>query len=146
MLKPLSLVLLTTFVFAGCDAFSAGEALPFTRLEEASTLRVGFSGMAEFGDAPSWEAFWGAYGGQGPAPAIDFERNVVVGVFFGARSYSGCHGADLIREARREGSVVEVEVASVPNLGPCDAIVNVDDVVVVEARPWEVRLVGSLPG
>jgi hypothetical protein len=149
MTKLCLLVALGGLVLSGCDAFSAAEAVPFSNIEQAGRLRVQVSGTTVIRDRPGWEAFWQQHGGVAPAPAVDFDRQTVLGVFYGGAFHSGCTSeVDVIRSVKLAHGRLEVRVDRLPDLGPCRAIVYPLDVVVVDAPPsqaFDVRFVGRVP-
>ena len=153
-LLPLAAVL----ALAGCDALSSDEPVAYADVERAEALRVQVTGttVTVIRDRSSWERFWsGHVGTAGPdgagiaAPEVDFERQTVVGVFYGGSLHAGCGSSvDVVRSAREESGAVEVEVGPLPDLGPCRAVVYPLDLVVLDVPPSEaldVRFVGAVP-
>jgi len=72
-----------------------------------------------------------------PVPTVDFNRQTVLGVFYGGSFHAGCRTrVDVIQEVRKEeGETLSVEVRKLPDLGPCRMVVHPIDVVTVDAPP-----------
>lgn len=152
MNKLLAVVLLAALGILGCDASSAGDAVPFSKVEEAERLTVRISGTTVLRTADEWAEFWKRHETTIPArsaPAVDFERQTVIGVFYGGSLYSGCHSqVEVIQEVEQVGRWLEVSVSALPDLGVCRAIVHPLDIVVVDIPPaqaLDVRFKGQVP-
>jgi hypothetical protein len=57
--------------------------------------------------AADWAALWKEHGVRDPLPAVDFSREMVVGVFLGVRNTTG-YGVEIVR-AVGNGSVMTVQ-------------------------------------
>ena len=57
--------------------------------------------------AADWAALWKEHGARDPLPAVDFSREMVVGVFIGVRNTTG-YGVEIVR-AVGNGSVTTVQ-------------------------------------
>jgi hypothetical protein len=57
--------------------------------------------------AAEWAALWKEHGVRDPLPAVDFSREMVVGVFLGVRNTTG-YGVEIVR-AVGNGSVMTVQ-------------------------------------
>ena len=139
---PKRILLVTCLVcwLAGCDALVPDEPVPFTHVERVNALRVQINGTTMIRDRWDWEAFWQRHGGALPAPAVDFERQTVLGVFYGGSLYGGCHSdVEVVEAVRRDGDALEVRVGPLPDLGICRQVVYPLDIVVVDVPAREVR-------
>lgn len=153
MKRLLSLIALLTLA-AGCGGDSVegpAKNLP-NRLQEAAGLRVLEPAARAFRTEADWTAFWNEHvnvfydSGPVPAPTIDFDRNMVLGVFVGNQGLSGCSNlAYLIKHTEISRGVLRVEVGKVSNLGLCAAIVYPLDVMVVPKFSGRVDFVGFVP-
>ncbi len=131
-----------------CDFFwDHGDAIPFRNVEEAGHLNVEQPGTAVFNDADSWEAFWYEHVTASPTPLpppIDFARRTAVGVFWDAQSGCDRRVEAVERVSRSAPHAVEVEVGPLPDLGPCDAIVQPVQVITFR-KAQHVGFVGIVP-
>jgi hypothetical protein len=135
------------------DSLVDPEGSQLSRLPEAEHLRVLDSGVRVFRSEAEWVDFWDSHVNvfssslePVPAPEVDFDRLMLVGVFMGDAGRSGCHNqAALIREALITRSVLQIEVGSLPSLGACTMIVYPLDVVVLPKFEGRIEFVGSLP-
>ena len=131
---------------AGCDAFLADEPVGFERLAlPASAVFV--NGTTVIRDQSRLESFARFQEGDlAPVPDMDFERQLVVGVFYGGSFHAGCSGdAEVVEAVRSEGDRLVVEVGPLPDLGPCRGVVYPAEMVVVDATSSDVRFVGEVP-
>ena len=142
-------VLAATLALAGCDASAPDGPVPFADVEEAGALRVQVTGTTVIKGRSDWAQFWDRHGGPDPVPAVDFDRQFVVGVFYGGSLRAGCRSeVDVVEAVERDGDAVRVRVGPLPDLGPCRAVVYPADVVVVDvsaSEPVEVRFTGEVP-
>lgn len=95
---------------------------------------------------------WQQHGGSAPAPPVDFDQQIVLGVFYGGSFHAGCRSkVDVVREVRREGATLEVSIGRLSHLGPCRAVTHPFDLVVVDVPSsqaldvWFVGRVLELP-
>ena len=105
------------------------------------------NGTTVIRDQSRLESFARYPGGDlAPVPEVDFDRQLVVGVFYGGSLHGGCGGdVEVVEAVRSEGDALVVEVGPLPDLGPCRAIVYPAEMVVVDAKSWDVRFVGEVP-
>lgn len=146
MTKVSVLALTAALAFVGCDALSSDEPIPFARLDlPASPVFV--SGTTVIRDQSRLEAFARRQVGDPvPIPEVDFERHLVVGVFYGGSFHAGCSGdVEVIEAIRDEGDALVVEIGPLPDLGPCRAVVHPAEMVVVDAQASAVQFVGKVP-
>ena len=145
---PMSRVVLTALVvLAGCDAFASGEPVAFTTLT-APMERVAVNGTTVLRDPQALAAFVRETPNEGPVsfPDVDFERQIVLGVFYGGSFHAGCTGAvEVIESVQQERDELVVRIGPLPDLGPCRAVVYPSQLVVVDATSPKVRFEGPLP-
>ena len=137
---------LVALALAGCDAFSLDEPVPFERLA-LPTSAVFVNGTTVIRDQTRLESFARYQGGDlAPVPEVDFERQLVVGVFYGGSFHAGCSGdVEVVEAVRLEGDRLVVEIGPLPDLGPCRAVVYPAEMVVVDAESFDVRFAGEVP-
>lgn len=145
--------LLFASLLVGCDLISSsefsGEPVSFSNVERGENLRVRISGTTVIRSGADWKTFWKKHGGEGSVPTVDFNRQTVLGIFYGGSLHGGCRSrVDVIREVRQEGETLSVDVGKLPDLGPCRMVVYPIDVVAVEVAPsqaLEVDFRGQVP-
>ena len=149
MPKTFLCITLVALTLAGCDALSSDEAVSFSKAEQTEALRVQVTGTTVLRDRSEWTSFWERHGGSGPAPAVDFDQQLVVGVFYGGSPRAGCQSAvNVVGSVLRDGNTVRVQIKPLPDLGSCRAVVYPLDVVVVDVPASEalaVRFEGRVP-
>jgi hypothetical protein len=64
--------------------------------------------------AAEWAALWKENGAGAPLPAVDFSREMVVGVFLGSRPTSG-YGVEIVRTIGNSGALVVEYVETRPS-------------------------------
>ena len=64
--------------------------------------------------AAEWAALWKENGAGAPLPAVDFSREMVVGVFLGSRPTSG-YGVEIVRAIGNSGALVVEYVETRPS-------------------------------
>ena len=149
MPRPAALVAL--LALAACDASLADDAPPdgpvaFATLDlPASPVLV--NGTTVVRSSGELERFARRDdGGLAPLPDVDWDRQLVVGVFYGGSLHGGCSGeVEVIRSVRADGGALVVDVGPLPDLGPCRAIVYPAQMAVVDARAPVVRFTGEVP-
>jgi hypothetical protein len=86
-------------------------------------LRTVGKGPASAIDAPrqvtvrssaEWGALWKENGANAPLPAVDFSREMVVGVFVGKRPTAG-YGVEIVRAIGNSGALVVEYVETAPS-------------------------------
>jgi hypothetical protein len=70
--------------------------------------------------AAEWSALWKENGAAEPAPAVDFSREMVVGVFLGSRLTAG-YGVEIVRAVGPAGALIVEYVESAPAPGAITA-------------------------
>jgi hypothetical protein len=94
-----------------------GVALAFKSLSQ--TTRSGITAPREVvvRDADAWAALWQEHAGlELPLPAVDFSRQMVIGVFLGSRP-SGCYGTEIASIVPREGRLEVLHLDAEPGPG-----------------------------
>lgn len=145
---PLFAVLLVGCGFLSSSE-SSGEPVSFSNVERVENLRVRISGTTVIRSRFDWERFWKKHGGDVPVPTADFNRQTVLGVFYGGSLHGGCRSrVHVIREVRQEGETLSVDVGKLPDLGPCRMVVHPIDLVAVDVDPsqaLDVDFKGQVP-
>jgi PrcB C-terminal len=70
--------------------------------------------QASVRSAAEWSALWKAHDPKGETPAVDFSREMVVGVFLGSRPTGG-YGIEIIRAVGNSGTLVVEYVETAPS-------------------------------
>jgi hypothetical protein len=157
MRSAVSLACLVLFVLALASCESDTDTvvpIPFENVEEADRFAVTLPGTAVFRDDAAWttlwEQYWNVYDGQGqktPPPRINFEREMVIAVFYGS-GFSGCSNwIEVIEGVVKTPGQIEVRVGPLPveDLGPCLAIVHPLQVAKVRRSSLPVVFTGEVP-
>jgi len=129
-----------------------GTPVAYQTLEDSRALRVFGPSVRVFRDGADWRAFWSthvsAVDGEGnslPPPTIAFDQEMLIAVFWGSHG-SGCGNlVDAIDSIMRYDDRLEVHVEALPSLGPCTALVEPLQVVVVEQTHEPVVFTGMVP-
>jgi hypothetical protein len=85
---------------------------PMSAIDKASQVTV--RSPAE------WAALWKENGAPGALPAVDFSREMVVGVFLGSRPTAG-YGVEIVRAVGNSGALVVEYVETAPSRGAITA-------------------------
>ena len=64
--------------------------------------------------AADWGALWKENGANAPLPAVDFSREMVVGVFLGSRPTAG-YGVEIVRSVGNSGALSVEYVETAPS-------------------------------
>jgi protease stability complex PrcB-like protein len=64
--------------------------------------------------AAEWAAIWKENGAGGPLPAVDFSREMVVGVFLGSRATAG-YGVEIVRAVGNGATLIVQYVETAPS-------------------------------
>lgn len=145
---------------AGCDTIADGTPVPWAPLDVEMKLSVGVSGTTLIRSEDQWQTFWRQHHRSiqdddgrnlnATPPAVDFTRQVVVGVFYGGSPNAGCtDDADSIRRVSLEGRTLHVEVGPISDLGVCRMVVSPVQLVAVDVAPEAIsrqRFTGEVPG
>ena len=153
----LLMLVLCLCLIPGCQSpteTEAGSDMAFSDLEGARRLDVTFPQTRVFRSLEEWEAFWAAYcgttDGNGetiPAPPVDFNSHMLVGVFYETVSH-GCTNLvrDGIERITRYSNRLEAQVGPVPDLGDCASPAYPMNVVLMERVDLPVHFTGHVPG
>jgi hypothetical protein len=145
-----------TLMFASCqsDIIIPSIPVPFVDIEEANNFAVKERGTAVLKNRTAWmalwEQYWNVYDGQGrktPPPGIDFNKDMVIALFYGT-GYSGCSNrVDVIEKIVRTRKRIEVRIRSLlpGELGPCCALVYPLQMVKVSKSNLPVVFMGDVP-
>jgi hypothetical protein len=156
---PLVGLVFVIFLFASCEStftpFS-NEVIPlsFENFEEARFINVTDAGTDVYRDNESWAALWYEYwkgvgepGEEPPILPVDFNKEMVIAVFYGT-GYSGCtNWIEVIEEIVKRSGQIEVRIRSFSEqeLGPCDAPAYPLHMVKLEKSCFPVIFVGEVP-
>ena len=127
--------------------------LAYSDFTAAHPLAVPGPATVVFREQTEWEAFWQNHAaGAGPAPSVDFSQDMLIAVFWGART--GCFSSSFVDaierfQVRIDGinttGVIEVEVGALPDLGTCATTVYPLQVVRTDASIAPVEFLGMVP-
>jgi len=70
--------------------------------------------------ADEWAALWKENGAQAPLPAVDFSREIVLGVFAGTRPTAG-YGIEIVRAVGTTETLVIEYIETAPSRGAITA-------------------------
>lgn len=152
LLYSISMILI---VLGACDSPTAnGTSIPFENIEAAPNFRIPFAGTEVIQDSTRlvylWEHYWNRYNEHGektPLPYIDFEKKMVLAVFYGS-GYSGCSDVvGIIEDVIKKSGIIEVHIGvlHIEDLGPCDAVINPLQMVKIERSDSPVIFKGEIP-
>jgi hypothetical protein len=87
-----------------------------------------------------WATFWRSHAGDRQPPAVDFSKEMVVGVFSGSRPTAG-HSVEIVRAVERDGNLVVeyVEKSPDPRAMTAQVITIPYHLVAIPNRPGEVK-------
>lgn len=148
MSRAISLLIaaIVAVAFSCSPTRNAGTPVMFTDIPEANSFRIPSSGNAVIRDSAVWRNLWNSYwnaydssGAKTPPPAIDFDRYMVIGVFWG-EGYTGCSNhVDAIFHIGALAGHIEVWVKTLPDPGNCQLQVYPLQMVTVEKTDLPVR-------
>jgi PrcB C-terminal len=69
---------------------------PVRTVGKGAMSEIGAARQVALGSVDEWSALWKAHGGVGQPPAVDFSREMIVGVFLGTRPTAG-YGVEIVR-------------------------------------------------
>lgn len=124
----------------------ATELVDFRTLGADTRTRITSPRKVVIKDSAAWEQLWKeAAGPDVKAPAVDFSKEMVIGVFLGARP-DGCHGTGIESITRQADRLIVRHVDTVP--GPdvfCTmAIVFPDHIVAVPRSDLKVEFASEI--
>ncbi|MBN4080917.1 hypothetical protein JYT44_00995 [Caldithrix abyssi] len=143
------------FMLISCDSPSEIETpLSFENMEEAKNFDVTEAGTKIFRGNVAWTGlwkhYWNVYNSQGektPSPSVDFEREMVIAVFYGS-GYSGCSNSiEVIEDIFNKSGKIEINIGSfsLEDLGLCRTLVYPLQMVIVERSDLPVVFKGEVP-
>ena len=95
----------------------AAAAIPFTSVEQSTRSNIRTARTVVVRDAAGWTALWKEHKGDAaPAPAVDFNKAMVLGVFLGSQP-SGCYSTAFKLVYRSGKKIVAVHGDTVPGMG-----------------------------
>lgn len=101
--------LLLLLAACGSAQTDAAAELAFEVLDADARSAVGEARTVVIRDAEAWTRLWAEHKAHRipapPAPAVDFERRMVLGVFLGHRP-NGCYGVEILAVRRTPRGVV----------------------------------------
>ena len=137
-----------------CDNTPDKTYVTFESVENYGTFGVTEKGTTVINTESEWLNLWQLYwnsfdsfGNKTPSPEINFEENMVVGVFWDTNcDYSGCSNeSPSIKDIYITGDTLFVFVDVVVDLGPCDACVLPLHLVQLEKLSLPVKFIGNVP-
>ena len=119
--------------------------LAFRELDRSSHSLVAEPKNVVVRDAAAFALLWSEHGGAQPVPNVDFNRQMVIGVFMGSRP-NGCYSTAIDSIVRANGKLAVARSDSEP--GPADmctmAFVNPAHIVTVERSDDPVEFTSQL--
>jgi protease stability complex PrcB-like protein len=97
--------LLTTIVVATLLQGGGRTAQPLTTIDKGSSSAIETPREATARTPAEWAALWQAHSGDRPLPAVDFARDMVVGVFMGTQPTGG-FAVEIVGTRQDHGSLV----------------------------------------
>ena len=137
-----------------CDKTPDKTFVIFESVEDYGAFVVTEKGTVVINTDSEWlnlgELYWNRWDGIGNKillPEINFEENMVVGVFWGGGcDYSGCYNeSPSIENIYRMGDTLFVVIADLVDFGPCDMCVNPIHLVQLEKYNIPVKFLGNVP-
>ena len=145
------LIVVFSFLSLCCrDIGVEPRALDFSEIPSAQFFRVQQPGTAVFRSEAEWKAFRDVHfmyilGMPIMPPIADFEREIVIGIFWGT-GYGGCRNVtQSIERVQIANNVVEVKVGPLSDLGSCKMLVAPLQIVKIPKTDLPVVFVGNVP-
>ncbi|HVH28857.1 MAG TPA: protease complex subunit PrcB family protein [Vicinamibacterales bacterium] len=91
---------------------------PVRTVGKGSLSEIGAPRQVTLRSIDEWSALWKAHGGDGQPPAVDFSREMIVGVFLGTRPTAG-YGVEIVRTVAAPTLVIVEYIETGP---PRDAL------------------------
>ncbi len=116
-------------------------ASPAVRIvEKGSQSNIDAARQVVIRSSAEWAAFWKTHNFDKPAPRVDFDTEMVLGVFMGSRPTAG-YGVAITSVAERDGSLVVTFSETSPRPGTMSAQVLTFPyhIVAVPKRGGDVR-------
>ena len=99
--------------------------LPMTTIARGANSQIMDARQAVIQDDNDWRALWRDHAGGAPAPAVDFTRFTVIGLFVGSRSSAGYsveirsvttrNGETIVEYVERQPAADAITAASSPS-------------------------------
>ena len=123
-LAPLRYLLVLAWVGAVLEAPSiramsqapTSVTASFRTVERGSQSNIDAARQVVIRTAAEWTTFWRTHNFDKPAPQIDFDKEMVVGVFMGSRPTAG-YSVAITAVAERDGALVVTYTESTPRPG-----------------------------
>ena len=125
-----------------------GSPVPFENYVHQCAFTVMFPETAVYRDDAAWTQLWAENCGAFELPVIDFESEMIVGVYYGGSSYSGCQNwAEVIESITATEEEIRVELIELDDdqLGHCDGMVYPMQLVKIAKSDLPVVFTGVLP-
>ena len=108
---------------------------PLRSLDRGGESEIEVPRQVTVRDRDGWASLWRAHAPRRPAPAVDFSREMVVGVFMGTRPTAG-FAVDIVgyRDSGDDVVVVYRETAPSPDTITAQVIVSPYHLVVIPRR------------
>jgi hypothetical protein len=98
-------------------SFQPGDAVNFISVVNATYSNIATPRQAVVRDGAAWAALWAEHSGSNAAlPQVDFTKQMVVGVFLGARP-NGCYRTDITEVALLDGKLAVSHTDTEPGPG-----------------------------
>lgn len=99
------MMMLTTLLVAAVLQTGAASGPPITTIEKGAESAIDSSRQVTARTPAEWAALWHAHSWDRPQPAVDFTRDMVVGVFMGTRPTAG-FGVEIVGTRQEDGALV----------------------------------------
>lgn len=159
MRTVLTTLLFAVLLFGGCDLLRdetgpSGEPISYEWVRRGHGVQVYEAQTRVFRDSAAWAQFWNEHvnlydqnHAVYPPPSVDFDRRIIIGVYWG-HFYAGCrvtYRIEAIKGIYDAGDRIVVDIGSVPDLGPCRAMVLPTQVVTIPRSGKPVEFTGEVP-
>lgn len=147
-------IIISVILIIACDETPDKTYVTFESVENYGTFGVTEKGTVVINTESEWLNLWQLYwnlldgtGNKTPPPEINFEENMVVGVFWDTNcDYSGCSNeSPSIKDIYILGDTLFVSVDELVDFGPCDACVLPLHLVQLEKLSFPVKFIGNVP-
>lgn len=143
--------LMATLLVSCMDTGTEPSKIVFRNVEGYEKFFVPGAGTAVIKDDSTWLRYWRDYWnvysdtGKVPPPTIDFNKAMVVAVFYGAK-YGGCSNkVEVIKDVRLDKNYIRVQLGSLPFLGLCRRVVAPIQMVEIPKSTRQVVFAGNVP-
>ncbi|MCP4545221.1 MAG: hypothetical protein GY835_01995 [bacterium] len=125
-----------------------GTPVPFQNILSQCSFTVNDPATSVYMDSTTWGQLWSQYCGAYEVPAVDFDSEMVLAVFYGGGSYSGCQSwVEVIVSitATDDQIVVNIGPLDEDQLGACDGMAFPIQLVRIDRSDLPVVFTGNLP-